>query len=151
MHDCVFTHTFLFTHVHVTTCILYSYTLECNYNSGRQSNYLSSATCDNSRASPSVPYSPMPQRFSIASFEQVHVHVHCIYMYIVHYMYMYLYTRIHVHVYTCIMNILCYTMKISFLSCNSPLFGLDIPNDLALKIRTCTYMYVHCIQHYSHA
>ena len=48
-----------------------SYTLECNYNSGRQSNALTAATLDNGRASPATPYSPMGHRFSIQDFEQV--------------------------------------------------------------------------------
>ena len=50
---------------------LYSYTLECNYNSGRQGNPLTAATMDNGRASPPVPPSSMGHRFSIQDFEQV--------------------------------------------------------------------------------
>jgi hypothetical protein len=57
--------------LHKATGIIHSYTLECNYNSGRQRNAVSSATCDNGRASPAQPYSPMPHTYCIASFEQV--------------------------------------------------------------------------------
>ena len=57
------------THTHTVSC---SYTLECNYNSGRQSNALTAATLDNGRTSPAVPYSPMGHRFSIQDFEEVH-------------------------------------------------------------------------------
>ena len=59
--------------MHARTHTLHiSYTLECNYNSGRQSNALTTATLDNGRASPATPYSPMGHRFSIQDFEQVH-------------------------------------------------------------------------------
>lgn len=56
-----------------------SYTLECNYNSGRQSNAVSSATCDNGQASPALHYSPMPHRYCIASFEQVQSYMSYVY------------------------------------------------------------------------
>lgn len=51
--------------------VLYSYTLECNYNSGCQCNLVTEATMDDGRASPPFPFSPMTHRFSIADFEQV--------------------------------------------------------------------------------
>lgn len=50
---------------------IHCYTLECNYNSGRQGNALTPATLDNGRASPPLPPSPMGHRFSIQDFEQV--------------------------------------------------------------------------------
>lgn len=51
--------------------IMHSYTLECNYNSGRQCNTLPEATLDDGRASPASAFSPITHRFSIADFEQV--------------------------------------------------------------------------------
>ena len=60
-------------HARTRSLIHISYTLECNYNSGRQSNSLTAATLDNGRASPATPYSPMGHRFSIQDFEQVHI------------------------------------------------------------------------------
>jgi len=50
---------------------LYSYTLECNYNSGRQSNAVSDATKDKGKASPSFNASPISHRYCIADFEEV--------------------------------------------------------------------------------
>ena len=52
----------------------YSYTLECNYNSGQQCNALQAATLDDGRASPAFAFSPISRRFSIADFEQVSRH-----------------------------------------------------------------------------
>lgn len=51
--------------------VLCSYTLECNYNSGRQCNPITEATLSDGRASPASPFSPVSHRFSIADFEQV--------------------------------------------------------------------------------
>lgn len=48
-----------------------SYTLECNYNSGRQCNAVSPATSDDGRASPPLPYSPMPHKYNVATFQHV--------------------------------------------------------------------------------
>lgn len=53
----------------------YSYTLECNYNSGRQCNTLGAATLDDGRATPPHPGSPMPHRFSVQDYEQVWISV----------------------------------------------------------------------------
>ena len=55
-------------HLHVR-----SYTLECNYNSGRQSNAVSTATMDSGKASPPHPPSPMAHKYSIADYEQVRI------------------------------------------------------------------------------
>lgn len=51
-------------------CVFYSYTLEGNYNSGRQVNSLSPATMDDGRATP-PPLAGFPPRFTIAMYEEV--------------------------------------------------------------------------------
>ena len=58
-------------HLSSLSLSLYSYTLECNYNSGRQVNSMSEATLAEGRATPPHPGSNMPHRFSIQDFEQV--------------------------------------------------------------------------------
>ena len=48
----------------------HSYTLECNYNSGRSCNGLSPATCDDGRATPPRPGTAIPCKYTIASYEE---------------------------------------------------------------------------------
>ncbi|CAI8051850.1 Cytosolic carboxypeptidase-like protein 5 [Geodia barretti] len=57
------------------TGLVHCYTLECNYNSGRQCNALSAATCDDGRASPALPYSPMPHKYSVSTFQNTLEHI----------------------------------------------------------------------------
>lgn len=57
--------------MHKATGIIPCYTLECNYNSGRQCNAISEATMDDGKASPAATFSPLSHRFTIADFEQV--------------------------------------------------------------------------------
>ncbi len=75
----------------VLVCYCCSYTLECNYNSGRQCNQLSEATLDDGRSSPAQPFSPVSHRLTIADFEQVS------------------YIRVHVKLETITHNIACVT------------------------------------------
>ena len=49
---------------------LYSYTLECNYNTGRSTNLISPATCDDGRATP-PPLPGFPPRYTQEHFEEV--------------------------------------------------------------------------------
>ena len=49
----------------------HSYTLECNYNSGRSCNGLSAATCDDGRASPPRPGTAIPCKYTTACYEEV--------------------------------------------------------------------------------
>ena len=51
--------------------IIYSYTLECNYNSGRHTNTLTPATMDSGKATPPQDGSPIPYKYNINSFEEV--------------------------------------------------------------------------------
>jgi hypothetical protein len=57
--------------LHRTTGLVHCYTLECNYNSGRQTNAVGPVTCDHGTISPKLLYSPMPFRYNIASFQQL--------------------------------------------------------------------------------
>ncbi|XP_066864033.1 cytosolic carboxypeptidase-like protein 5 isoform X2 [Kogia breviceps] len=50
--------------------IIHSYTLECNYNTGRSVNSIPAACHDNGRASPPPP-SAFPSRYTVEQFEQV--------------------------------------------------------------------------------
>lgn len=50
---------------------LLSYTLECNYNSGRMLNPVPPATCDNSRATPPPPPG-FPPKFTTEIYQEVH-------------------------------------------------------------------------------
>ncbi|XP_022089506.1 cytosolic carboxypeptidase-like protein 5 isoform X2 [Acanthaster planci] len=56
--------------VHKATGIIHSYTLECNYNSGRFVNSLSPATMDDGRATP-PPLAGYPPKYTPAHFEEV--------------------------------------------------------------------------------
>ena len=58
----------------LTAC---SYTLECNYNSGRIVNQLTTATMDSGRATPPSDGSLIPHKLTSKDFEEVHVHVQC--------------------------------------------------------------------------
>ena len=49
----------------------HSYTLECNYNSGRSCDGLSAATCDDGRASPPRPGTAIPCKYTTACYEEV--------------------------------------------------------------------------------
>lgn len=53
------------------TSLIHSYTLECNYNSGRRTNGLSPATMDSGRATPPQQPSPIPHRYTTSNFEEV--------------------------------------------------------------------------------
>ena len=48
----------------------YSYTLECNYNSGRTTNVVPPATCDDGRATPPPPPG-FPPRYTTEMYEEV--------------------------------------------------------------------------------
>ncbi|XP_063297985.1 cytosolic carboxypeptidase-like protein 5 isoform X1 [Pelobates fuscus] len=56
--------------VHKTTGIIHSYTLECNYNTGRSVNTIPVACHDNGRASPPPPPA-FPPKYTTEIFEQV--------------------------------------------------------------------------------
>lgn len=51
-------------------CVLHSYTLECNYNTGRSVNSIPVACHDNGRASP-PPQPTFPSKYTVELFEQV--------------------------------------------------------------------------------
>lgn len=53
------------------TGLVHSYTLECNYNSGRMCNPLTPATLDGSKATPPSSMQTMGHKFSISDYEQV--------------------------------------------------------------------------------
>lgn len=57
--------------LHKATGIIHSYTLECNYNSGRSCNGLSAATCDDGRATPPRAGTAIPCKYTIACYEEV--------------------------------------------------------------------------------
>lgn len=48
-----------------------SYTLECNYNSGRHVNTITTATMDSGRCSPPQNGSPIPHKLTSLDFEEV--------------------------------------------------------------------------------
>ncbi|XP_033859560.3 cytosolic carboxypeptidase-like protein 5 isoform X2 [Acipenser ruthenus] len=56
--------------IHKATGVIHSYTLECNYNTGRSVNTVPSACHDNGRASPPPPPA-FPPKYTIELFEQV--------------------------------------------------------------------------------
>ncbi|MGH0166612.1 UNVERIFIED_CONTAM: hypothetical protein FKN15_051352 [Acipenser sinensis] len=56
--------------IHKATGMIHSYTLECNYNTGRSVNTVPSACHDNGRASPPPPPA-FPPKYTIELFEQV--------------------------------------------------------------------------------
>lgn len=51
-------------------CLLYSYTLECNYNTGRSVNTIPPACHDNGRATPPPPPA-FPPKYTPEVYEQV--------------------------------------------------------------------------------
>ena len=59
---------------------VYSYTLECNYNSGRRTNGLSPATMDSGRATPPQQPSLIPHRYTTSNFEEVNLITTCTYI-----------------------------------------------------------------------
>ncbi|XP_049640857.1 cytosolic carboxypeptidase-like protein 5 [Suncus etruscus] len=56
--------------IHKASGIIHSYTLECNYNTGRSVNSIPAACHDNGRASPPPPPA-FPSRYTVELFEQV--------------------------------------------------------------------------------
>ncbi|XP_038607655.1 cytosolic carboxypeptidase-like protein 5 isoform X1 [Tachyglossus aculeatus] len=56
--------------IHKASGIIHSYTLECNYNTGRSVNSIPAACHDNGRASP-PPLPAFPSRYTVELFEQV--------------------------------------------------------------------------------
>jgi hypothetical protein len=57
--------------LHKASGHLHCYTLECNYNSGRMVNSITSATTDGGRASPPQEGSFIPHKYSIEDYEEV--------------------------------------------------------------------------------
>lgn len=52
----------------------HSYTLECNYNSGRSCNGISAATCDDGRVTPPRPGTAIPCKYTTACYEEARKH-----------------------------------------------------------------------------
>lgn len=54
----------------VLSCCVFSYTLECNYNTGRMVNLLPPACADSGRATP-PPLAGIPPKYAPAHYEEV--------------------------------------------------------------------------------
>ena len=75
VHAYTDTYTYVHTYIRTSSTSLpphtHSYTLECNYNSGRMVNSITSATTDGGRASPPQEGSFIPHKYSIEDYEEV--------------------------------------------------------------------------------
>lgn len=58
------------TRCKIFVCTTFSYTLECNYNTGRIVNMVPAACADNGRATP-PPLAGVPPRYAPAHYEEV--------------------------------------------------------------------------------